>query len=89
MKYKICITHTVKTLKACYTRAEHTLGYSILSILSREEFREHLRQDQGILRIIVVIQSGLLGVRLIMEDRQLAQDLHKSIGFWYKHCELQ
>ena len=53
-----------------------------------EEFWGHLRQDQGVLRPVVVIQAGLLGVQLIVDDGQLTQALHKRIGFWGEHCRL-
>lgn len=46
----------------------------------------HLRQDQGVLRSIVVIHAGLLSVQFIVDDGQLAQALHKGISFWGKHC---
>lgn len=49
----------------------------------------YLRQNQGVLRSIVVIQTGLLGIHLIVDDGQLAQALHESIRFWGKHCGLQ
>ena len=49
----------------------------------------HLRQDQGAFIFVEVIQAGLLGIHRIMEDGQLAQTLHKSIGFRSKNCGLQ
>lgn len=48
-----------------------------------------LRQDQAVLRSVVFIHAGLLGIQLIMKDGQLAQALHKRIGFWGKNCEIQ
>lgn len=50
---------------------------------------EHLRQDEGVLRAVVLVHGGLLGVQLVMEDGQLAQALHKSISFGGKNCGSQ
>lgn len=45
-----------------------------------------LRQDQAVLRSVVLIQAGLLGVQLVVEDGQLAQAFHKGVGLWGEHC---
>lgn len=56
------------------------------SFLNSFDRETDLRQDQGVLRSIVVIEAGLLGVHLVVDDGQLAQTLHKSICFRCKHC---
>lgn len=47
---------------------------------------KHLRQHQGVLRSVVVVQGGLLGVHLIVDDGQLAQALDKCVRFWREDC---
>lgn len=41
----------------------------------------NLRQDQCVLESVVLVQAGLMGINLIMQDGQLTQALHKGIGF--------
>lgn len=75
-------SETVRKTKPPYVTISILVAF-LLNSFGREQ---HLRQDQGVLWSVVVVQRGLLGVQLVVDDGQLAQALHKCVWFWCEDC---
>lgn len=81
----LVIIHILKVQIKHYNEIKNT-SFKVALLLNSLGREKDLRQDQGVFGSIVVIQRGLLGVHLIVDDGQLAQPLHKCVCFWRENC---